>query len=125
VRTGYFNLIGLNTVLSDNEGASERFHFFGIELGAATLDATSDELDSTPSRGNIVFSNDIRGRHYSGIFFDAGSDLNDAFDNVILDAQQWALESAEPMSNSSLNNLTVIPRRNISAGLSTAVTSPQ
>lgn len=125
VRTGYFNLIGLNTVLSDNEGASERFHFFGIELGAATLDATSDELDSTPSRGNIVFSNDIRGRHYSGIFFDAGSDLNDAFDNVILDAQQWALESAEPMSNSSLNNLTVIPSRNISAGLSTAVTSPQ
>ncbi len=125
VRTGYFNLIGLNTVLSDNEGASVRFHFFGIELGGATLDATSDELDSTPSRGNIVFSNDIRGSHYSGIFFDTGSDLNDVFDNVILDAQQWALESVEPMSNSSLNNLTVIPSRNISAGLSTALTNPQ
>lgn len=125
VRTGYFNLIGVNTVLSDNDGASDRFHFFGIELGAATLDATSDELDSTPSRGNIVFSNDIRGSHYSGIFFDTGSDLNDVFDNVILDAQQWALESVEPMSNSSLNNLTVIPSRNISAGLSTAVMNAQ
>jgi hypothetical protein len=121
VRTGYFNLIGLNTVLDDNDGANGRFHFFGIELGAATLDATSDELDSTPSRGNIVFSNDIRGKHYSGIFFAAGSDLNDAFDNVILDAVQWALEAEEPMTNSSLNNLTVIPSRNISAGLSIAV----
>lgn len=123
VRTGYFNLIGLNTVLADNEGANDRFHFFGIELGAAALDATSDELDSTPSRGNVVFSNDIRGSHYSGIFFAAGSDLNDVFDNVILDAQQWALESVEPMPNSSLNNLTVIPSRNISAGLSTALTT--
>ncbi|HVW07170.1 MAG TPA: right-handed parallel beta-helix repeat-containing protein [Bryobacteraceae bacterium] len=121
VRTGYFNLIGLNTILDDNDGASAGFHFFGVELGAAALDATSDELDSTPSRGNMVFSNDIRGSHYSGIFFDAGSDLNDVFDNVIIDAEQWALESVEPMANSSLNNLTVIPSRNISAGLSTAV----
>jgi hypothetical protein len=123
VRTGYFNLIGLNTVLNDNDGANARFHFFGIELGAATLDTTSDELDSTPSRGNIVFSNDIRGNHYSGIFFAAGSDLNDVFDNVILDAEQWALESEEPMQNSSLNNLTLIPSRNISAGLSAITTN--
>ncbi|HVY93407.1 MAG TPA: right-handed parallel beta-helix repeat-containing protein [Bryobacteraceae bacterium] len=121
VRTGYFNLIGVNTILDDNEGASAGFHFFGVELGATTLDAGSDGLDSTPSRGNIVFSNDIRGSHYSGIFFDAGSDLNDVFDNVIIDAQQWALESVDLMANSSLNNLTVIPSRNISAGLSTAV----
>jgi len=121
VRTGYFNAIGLNTILDDNDGANERFHFFGIELGAATLDATSDELDATASRGNIVFSNNIRGSHYSGVYFAAGSDLNDVFDNVIMGAQQWALESEEPMANSSLNNLTVIPSRNISAGLSTAV----
>jgi parallel beta-helix repeat protein len=123
VRTGYFNLIGLNTVLDDNEGANARFHFFGIELGAATLNATSDELDSTPSRGNIVFSNVIRGNHYSGIFFAAGSDLNDAFDNVVLGAVQWALESEEPMANSTLNNLTAIPSRNISAGLSITMTN--
>lgn len=32
VRTGYFNAIGLNTIYSNNDGASEAFHFFGIEL---------------------------------------------------------------------------------------------
>jgi parallel beta-helix repeat protein len=69
------------------------FIFFGIELGAAS--GSSPELDFTPSRGNIVFSNTIRGSHYSGIFFDDGSDTNNVLNNVVLDATFWALESAE------------------------------
>lgn len=118
VRTGYLNVIGLNTVLSNNEGAGSKFHFFGIELGSAPLDVPSGELDGAASRGNILFSNAIRGNHYAGIFFAGGSDLNDIFDNVIMDAEKWALESVKPMANSSLNNLTNLPCRNISSGIS-------
>jgi len=118
VRTGYFNVIGLNTILSNNDGASTSLHFFGVEMGAAPLDAPSNELDATPSRGNIVFSNTIRGSHYAGVFLGPGSDQNDIFDNVIMDAQHWALESVAPQNNSSLNNLTNLPSRNIAAGLS-------
>jgi hypothetical protein len=118
VRTAYFNLVGLNTLVSNNDGASANFHFFGIELGAAALDSASDELDATPSRGNVMFSNAIRGNHYSGIFFADGSDQNNIFDNVIMDAQPWALEAFRPMPNNSLNNLTNLPSRNMSAGLS-------
>ena len=121
VRTAYLNAIGLNTVWNNNDGASNSFHFFGIELGAATLDVPSEELDGSPSRGNIVFSNTIRGNHYSGIFFAPGSDQNDVFDNVIMDAQKWALESVIPTPNSSLNNLTNLPSRNIGSGLSPAL----
>jgi parallel beta-helix repeat protein len=121
VRTGYFNLIGMNSLFSNNDGASDSFHFFGIELGAAAGDTTSAALDYTPSRGNIVFSNPIRGNHYSGIFFDAGSDLNNVFDNTIMDAQAWALESAAVMANDSLNNLTNISSRNIGSGLDPAL----
>jgi len=121
VRTGYFNVIGLNTILSNNEGAGDIYHFFGIELGSAPLDFPDETLDYTPSRGNIVFSNTIRGSHYAGIFFAAGSDLNDVFDNVIMDAQHWALESVLPMANSSLNNLTNLESRNIDSGLSPAL----
>lgn len=117
VRTGYFNLIGLNTLLSNNDGASDSFHFFGIEMGTATGDNSSDEIDYTPSRGNIVFSNSIRGDHYSGIFFDAGSDLNNALENTILDAQDWGLESVAVMANDTLNNLTNLPSRNIGSGI--------
>jgi parallel beta-helix repeat protein len=124
VRTGYFNSIGLNTIFANNDGASEAFHFFGVELGAAPLDAPSVELDASPSRGNIVFSNAIRGSHYAGIFFAAGSDLNDAFDNIIMDTTNWALESVEPQANSSLNNLTNLPSRNIGSGLSPALLDP-
>ncbi len=119
VRTGYFNAIGLNTIFANNDGASDRFHFFGIELGAAGLDTPSPELEGAPSSGNIVFSNTIRGNHYSGIFFASGSDNNDVFDNVIIDAEKWALEAVVPMTNSSLNNLTVMPSRNIESGLTT------
>jgi hypothetical protein len=121
VRTGYFNVIGLNSIFSNNEGASEKFHFFGIELGSAVKDTPNDEIDSTPSRGNIIFSNTIRGNHYAGIFFADGSDTNDAFDNVIMDAEKFALESVAPMPNSSLNNLTNMASRNIGSGLSLAV----
>ena len=121
VRTGYFNLIGMNTLYSDNDGVSATFHFFGVELGATPGDGTSDELDFTPSQGNIVFSNPIRGTHYSGIFFDAGSDQNDVFDNTILDATDWALESVAVMANNSLNNLTNLPSRNIGSGIDPAL----
>jgi parallel beta-helix repeat protein len=113
VRTGYFNVVGLNTILDDNDGASAAFHFFGIELGAAG--GSSSELDFTPSRGNMVVSNTVRGAHYSGICFDAGSDTNTVIYNVILDATSWALESAAPMSNTAANNLTNLPSRNITA----------
>lgn len=117
VRTGYFNLIGLNMMLSNNDGASASFHFFGIEMGAAPGDSSSQDIDYTPSRGNIVFSNSIRGNHYSGIFFDAGSDVNNAVENTILDAQDWALESVAVMANNTVNNLTTLPSRNIGSGI--------
>jgi hypothetical protein len=124
VRTAYFNAIGMNALVDNNDGASTAFHFFGIELGAAP--GNSPELDFTPSRGNIVFSNVIRGSHYSGIFFDQGSDANNVLNNVVLDAMFWALESAEHMMNTSTNNFTTLPSRNIGSGLDGAsITSGQ
>ncbi len=126
VRTGYFNLIGMNSILSDNDGASATQHFFGIELGAAAGDAPSDELDFTPSHGNILFSNEIQGSNYSGIFLDPGSDQNVIQENTIEGATNWAIESAQQMTNQSVNNLTHLPSRNIGSGLdSSLVTSGQ
>lgn len=117
VRTAYYNLVGLNSVTENNEGRSEKFHFFGVELGAARADVPVPDLNFTPSRGNIVFSNMIRGGHYAGVFFALGSDLNDVFDNTIFGASNWALESAARQNNSTLNNLTNLPSRNVSAGI--------
>jgi len=117
VRATWFNLIGLNTVTDNNEGASERFHFFGIELGAAQADAASDELDFAPSRGNLVFGNMVQGGHHAGIFLGAGSTQNDVFDNTILGARAWAIEQPLPQANATLNNLTNLPSRHIDAGL--------
>ncbi len=117
VRAAWSNLIGLNTVTDNNDGASDRFHFFGIELGAATADAPSSELDFAPSRGNIVFGNSVRGSHYAGLFFGEGSTQNDAFDNTIFGARAWAIEQPLPQANATLNNLTNLPSRHIGAGL--------
>jgi hypothetical protein len=117
VRSAFFNLIGLNVITDNNLGASDKFHFFGIELGSAVADTHTLDLDYTPSRGNIVFGNVIRGSHYAGIFFGAGSTDNDVFDNTIFGATHWALEQARPQPNSSLNNLSNLPSRNVQAGI--------
>ena len=117
VRTSYFNLVGLNVVVDNNEGANDHFHFFGIELGAAAPDVPATDLDFTPSRGNIVFGNTIRGPHYAGIFFGPGSTENDVFDNTVFGATKWALEQVQAQPNPSLNNLTNLPSRNMDAGL--------
>jgi hypothetical protein len=119
VRTGYFNAVGLNTIYCDNDGASSNFHFFGVELGAAAGDDPT--LDYTPSRSNVIFSNSVRGSHYSGIFFDVDSDGNSVLDNTVLDASAWALESVKQMPNTSVNNLTNLPSRNIGSGLDSAL----
>jgi hypothetical protein len=63
----------------------------------------------------------MRGNHYSGIFFDLGSDLNNIFDNTVMDAQVWALESVAVMANDTLNNLTNLSSRNIGSGLDPAL----
>ena len=117
VRTSFFNTVGLNVIVDNNEGTNEHGHFFGVELGAAKADAAAADLDFTPCRGNIVFGNTIRGAHYAGIFFGAGSTGNDAFDNTVFGATAWALEQVHVQQNASLNNLTNLPSRNIDAGL--------
>jgi hypothetical protein len=117
VRTAFFNLIGLNVITDNNLGASDKFHFFGIELGSAVADTHTLDLDYTPSRGNMVFGNVIRGSHYAGIFLGAGSTDNDVFDNTIFGATRWALEQARPQPNASLNNLSNLPSRNVHAGI--------
>jgi len=117
VRTAFYNVIGLNTLSDNNEGQSNKFHFFGIELGAATADVKVIDLDFTPSRGNEIFGNIIRGSHYSGIFFAKGSDGNVIFDNTIFGATSWAMESVKPQPNESFNNLSNLKLRNISSGL--------
>lgn len=117
VRTAFFNVVGLNTIVDNNEGASERFHFFGIELGAAIPDVPVSDLDFTPCRGNIIFGNSIRGSHYAGIFLSKGSTANDVFDNSIFGATNWSMEQVVPQPNSSVNNLTNIPSRNIGSGM--------
>lgn len=92
--------------------------FFGVELGAASADAPAPDLDFTPSRGNV-----IRGGHYAGVFFAPGSDLNEVFDNAIFGASDWALESAHREDNTTLNNLTNLPSRNVGPGLDPRLTS--
>ncbi len=121
VRSSYFNIIGVNTLVDNNEGSNDRFHFFGMELGAAKPDLPVSDMDFTPSRGNILFGNVIRGAHYAGIFFGPGSPDNDVFDNTIFGATNWAMEQVRPQPNTSLNNLTNLPLRNIDAGIDAAL----
>lgn len=92
VRTSFFNVIGDNTLTDNNLGRSDRYHFFGIELGAAVPDFTTPALDFVASAGNIVVDNTIRGRHRSGIFIAPMSVQNELIDNDIDGVEAFAIE---------------------------------
>ncbi len=55
VRTSFYNLIGMNTVTDNNEGANAHLHYFGILAGYAGADEAAWDLDFVPSRGNGNF----------------------------------------------------------------------
>ena len=56
----------------------------------------------------------ITGGHYAGIFLAEEVYMNDFFDNVILDATDWSMESLSQKHNSTVNNLSQQPSRGIS-----------
>lgn len=117
VRTSFFNVIGLNYLSNNNNGESAVFHFFGIELGSAIPDSKVLDMDFTPSRGNTIFSNTIRGNHYAGVFLSVGSDQNTLIENAIFGKGPWAIESVREQQNHSTNNLTNLPSRHQTPGL--------
>ena len=94
VRTGLFNVIGVNVVTDNNLGENTKYHFFGIELGAASADQPAADLDFVGSSGNVISRNTIQGSHYSGIFLAPGSIQNDILDNGIAGVEAFAVESA-------------------------------
>lgn len=83
VRTSFFNVISRNVLRDNNLGRSDRFHFFGIELGAAAPDFAEPDLDFTGSSGNVVVGNQIHGDHYSGIYVASSSVQNEIIGNDI------------------------------------------
>jgi len=83
VRTSFFNVITGNVLTDNNRGRSDRFHFFGIELGAAVPDFVAPDLDFVGSSGNVVVANQIHGDHHSGVYVAAASVQNDIIGNEI------------------------------------------
>ncbi|MBN1900602.1 right-handed parallel beta-helix repeat-containing protein [Candidatus Sumerlaeota bacterium] len=113
VRTGINNLVAMNTIINNNEGASDKFHFFGIEMGAARADVPCGDLDFMASSGNIITGNMIYGDHYAGIFLGDGSIMNRVKENIIQGATHWAVESVKEQENEVSGNLSDCKSLNI------------
>lgn len=111
VRTGIRTIIGKNRIVNNNAGENHRLHFFGVELGAAVLDAPTDILNETPSYENIIFSNEIEGPHYAGIFFAEEVYQNYTTNNTITGAKQFAIESISTKSNYTVDDRMDKPMR--------------
>ena len=114
VRSAFSNTILCNQIIDNNRGASDTFHFFGIEL---STDLNADEavqgLDFTPCYENIIARNTISGGHYAGVFMGEDAFMNDIFDNTFMDCTDWAMESLGEKYNSTLNNMANMPTRGI------------
>ena len=114
VRVGVRNIIADNVIANNNRGQSENFHFFGIELGyAAKPDYETVMLDFAACYENIICRNIITGEHYAGIFMAEECYINDFYDNVIMDAVFWSMESLSSRFNATSNNLSDISSRGI------------
>ena len=112
VRTTFFNVLAQNIIESDNDGVNAYYRFFGFFIGAISADVPASDIDFTSSRGNMIFSNLIRGPHSSGMYIQMGSDQNQIFDNIIKDVQIFAIESVLEMANYYQNNMTDRPSQN-------------
>lgn len=114
VRSAFSNTILCNQIIDNNRGASDTFHFFGIEL---STDLNADEavqgLDFTPCYENIIARNTISGGHYAGVFMGEDAFMNDIFDNTFMDCTDWAMEFLSEKYNSTLNNMANMPTRGI------------
>lgn len=114
VRVGVRNIVSDNIIANNNRGQSETFHFFGIELGyAAKPDYETVMLDFAACYENIICRNIITGEHYAGIFIAEECYINDFYDNVIMDAVFWSMESLSARFNATSNNLSDISSRGI------------
>lgn len=114
VRVGVRNIVADNVISNNNRGQSEQFHFFGIELGyAAKPDYETVMLDFSACFENIICRNIITGEHYAGIFIAEECYINDFYDNVIMDAVFWSMESLSGKYNATSNNLSDISSRGI------------
>ena len=114
VRVGVRNIVSDNIIANNNRGQSETFHFFGIELGyVAKPDYETVMLDFAACYENIICRNIITGEHYAGIFMAEECYINDFYDNVIMDAVFWSMESLSARFNATSNNLSDISSRGI------------
>lgn len=104
VRTGIYNLIVANTILDNNIGASDSFHYFGIELGNADYGAVAEDMDYVGDYGCIVKDNVISGNHYSGIFLGEQTEGNIVTGNTISGASALPIESISVLTNTIEDN---------------------
>ncbi|MBT1703597.1 right-handed parallel beta-helix repeat-containing protein [Chryseosolibacter indicus] len=111
VRTGIRTIIGKNKIVNNNAGTNDRFHFFGVELGLAVLDFETDILDAAPAYENIIFSNQIEGPHYAGIFLAEEAYHNTAFKNEITGVKEFGIESISSKNNYARENNMDKPSR--------------
>lgn len=113
VRSSYHNEINANTVINNNLGEFEEFHFFGIEMGAAMPDVAAKDIDFLPTCANLIYRNLVIGHHFAGIFMDHFCRENQIFDNVIIRCKHWSIESLdEGELNPSWNNVYTQLTRN-------------
>jgi len=119
VRTGIRNIIMFNSIIDNNKGHNKFFHFFGVLLGSAGLEAkidpTNHPLDFMPSIENIVAGNVIYGEHWAGIYLDLGSAFNDIYDNMVHNYRLSPLDSASTSFNSIVGNSWQKPTSNCSS----------
>ena len=118
VRAGIGNVIANNSLMSNNQGRNDSFHFFGIELGAASADVEAADIDFAGSSFNVLSCNNIVGAHYAGLFIPGMCDDNLICDNVILRSESFSIEATEfNPSNRFLNNFSQENTRNCSLSL--------
>ncbi|MDM8564514.1 right-handed parallel beta-helix repeat-containing protein [Candidatus Halobeggiatoa sp. HSG11] len=108
VRTGIRNIVMFNSIIDNNKGHNKFFHFFGISLGSAgieaKIDSTKHPLDFMPAIENIIVGNVIYGKHWAGILMEKGAAFNNIYDNIIRFQQLTPLDSTSTNFNTIVGN---------------------
>lgn len=118
VRTGIGNIIAENSILSNNQGHNDTFHFFGIEFGSAPGDVEASDINFIGTCLNVIARNIISNEHYSALFIPPDCFHNLVCDNIMLRPLFFSIESIEiNKTNQFLNNFSQFDTKNCSLSI--------
>lgn len=111
-RAAFYNMVGENKIVDNNivdRGDPNILNdgvIFNdaIDINGMALERKGDSVDFAPSMGNVIYKNEMLGKHESGIRLCIYCEDNEIFDNRIKNSKKWSISQYLPRQKNLFSN---------------------